>query len=172
MDQPKWSKLLNIFLQNNGWMYNEYLEDVSYERLPDDHNIINYQIHSNEDAAALNMLLRSGLVESVDAGDVGARPATSLEGVVWYKLTEKGFNVAHERQIAIENQETNESVALFTLVLGFTAIVQAIAAALQLDNITNQAALLTVILLITLLLLLYQSSPLKAVQNAYKAFRR
>lgn len=81
--------------------------------------------------------------------DVGL--LTPLAGGGLCHLTEEGFQVAHERAQTNREQRTNMRIAALTVVLGLAAIVQAMAAAFQLQNqlysygLAGSAVLLAVI---------------------------
>lgn len=75
------------------------------------------------------------------------------------KLTERGFEVAHERELSDRQANTNQGLAFFTLILMLATIIQSSATALQVGNLNNKIILLLSILSITVALVFYQSKP-------------
>lgn len=76
---------------------------------------------------------------------------------VHYELTQKGFDVAHERELRKEHQSLTESqndatdtLADFTIILGVTALVQALAAVVSVPRFEIPLALIYGILLVVL----------------------
>lgn len=140
MKDPEWATILDEFYKQNGWMYRVYLTNVKHPDLPDKHDVDNYYDVMGEEIP-LNMLLTSGLIETKEPGELGARPATPKEGVQWYRLTETGFSVAHDRYMNKQEQNliktqnlSNRLIAVFTVLLALTAVIQAISQILSLNE--------------------------------------
>lgn len=120
----------------------------------------NLLIYDQFDVSQTDVQTAVGLLKRAELVEMDTEPLKERE-ITYLKLTKRGFEVAHEREIAKEEQETNDNLAFFTLVLGFAAIVQGIAAALQLDDPSYQLGLLLILFLVTLMIAFYQSDPLK-----------
>jgi len=137
MPEPDWVELLNAYYQNDGWMWRSTLTDTSYPELPEENNLYHYKDGDEEKGHFLeieNTLRRAGLVRSAEIAEIGTRKAGAREHVSWTKLTEKGFNVAHEREmVRYQNTtsqqvvQTNKRIAELTVVLAGAAVVQALA---------------------------------------------
>jgi len=149
--EPDWAELLNAYYSNGGWMWRSTKDGESFPKLPQENNLHTYD-YGEENHGKLyrahNTLTRTGLVEQVEFSDIGPQQASPQEHVLWSQLTEEGFNVAHERELSKSQQKANERVAFFTLILGFTAIIQAAIASLRLENSFNTLLFLVVILAI------------------------
>ncbi|WP_254279654.1 hypothetical protein [Haloarcula marina] len=151
MEEPDWAKVLHaIYRSNNG--------EIVWPREDDtmDKTIDGTDLNQDEEDDAISYLHKIGLIEHADR-DRG-RPRL---------LTEKGFNVVHERELrkeqhalvksqndAIENQsEATDTLANFTIILGVTALIQALAAIVSLPRYRIP---LSVIYAGLLLILLYK----------------
>lgn len=102
-----------------------------------------------EIAEDLVLLLKIELIETVKTDD-------DIDRMFVY-LTEKGFDVAHERELRSTQQQNSKDIAFFTLILGFAAIVQGIAAAIQIQPVTAKLGLLLILLLLAITIALYSS---------------
>lgn len=164
-DVQVWPDILESMYSTGGTILyserNETDEDSGEER----YLIYDQFAESQADVqAAIGLLKRAKLVEK-KTDTLGKTEITYLQ------LTKRGFEVAHEREVTQEEQETNDNLAFFTLILGFAAIVQSIAAVLQLENPSNQIGLLLVLLAITMMIMLYQSEPFEWFKRLFGVLR-
>ncbi len=147
MPEPDWAELLNAYYQNGGWMWRKTLEDDSYPEFPTTNNLKAYKPDDMDHSQFYNIhnsLHRMGLVDSVEFSEIAPQNATPEEHVTWTRLTEKGFDVAHEREMVqrqdVTNQQaakTNKRIAELTVVLASAAIVQVLASLFSAGYITN-----------------------------------
>jgi hypothetical protein len=68
-------------------------------------------------------------------------------------LTEKGFDVAHERELTSNQQRTNMAVALLTSFLAIGSILQGYSAYLSHDALIDQATLAATLFIVVLFVL-------------------
>lgn len=121
-------------------------------------------ISTGDFSSAIQLMERADLVEQSKAKGFD----TEFKVL---KLTKRGFEVAHERELAEKQQESNENIAFFTLILAFTAILQTITAALQLNQLGTRIGILLIVLAITLLTALYNSQPREWLERLRGTFR-
>jgi len=134
------------------------VQEVEYP-LPDALNASMDDLHK-----AISVLHRAELIEMKEDTVRGFE-------MFYLKLTKRGFEVAHERELAENQQETNENLAFFTLILGLAAILQTVAAAVQLGQVSMKIGLLLLTLILTLALAFYQSQPLRWFHNLVDSLR-
>ncbi|WP_157969359.1 hypothetical protein [Haloplanus rubicundus] len=165
-----WPDVLDV-IYSNGGSITHWIE-VQGEWEYHDSAVI-YRIDAEEDRIqdAIDLLMSSELLKRVDQHGKGSH-------VRQLRLTKRGFEVAHERELMEKQQETmeqqretNQNLAFFTLILAFAAIIQTIAAALQLDNPSNQLLLLLIILVLTIAIAFYQSNPREWLQHVARSLR-
>lgn len=143
---PEWAQLLDTFYRQNCWMYSYTRSGVYHEELPEEnyiHNHINF--HPDDKHNPVNTLIIMGLVESKESTEIPARMVSKKDGVSWYQLTKKGFSVAHDRytdkqqqNLLKERNNSNKLVVVFTVLLAFTAVIQAVSQVISLEG--HQAA--------------------------------
>jgi hypothetical protein len=159
MDDPKWLRILKALYNGPLTVEPELAQGDGIE-----YELIGYlnqrdelsDLSEDELARSLDHLNKVGLVRaSGTLGDGMVRDKGEVERIGG--LTPEGFKIAHERQLAEKEQQTKESLTFFTLILGFAAIVQATAAALQLENPSNTISLLLIIIVITFAMALYRT---------------
>lgn len=137
MAEPDWAKVLDAFYEQEGQLVvptgispigtvSEEDEDLMFEG----HNIFNQvNVPKTSVTGILDYLTEIGLVE-IDRGETDAlNEASSETDFQSIKLTEKGFNVAHEREIENQQEATNNLIAAFTAALVLIAAIEAIAVA-------------------------------------------
>ncbi|WP_348612575.1 hypothetical protein [Halobaculum rarum] len=164
---PEWADLLDLFYKQNGWMYSYTKTSIYYEDLPEEHDLDEHiDWHEDKDNNPTNMLLTMGLIESKEPGELGVRRASQRESVLWYQLTEKGFSVAHDRymnkqeqSLLKEQNNSNRLVAVFTILLAFTAVIQAISQIISLDEFRTAVATIYTALALTAMVISYETFP-------------
>lgn len=123
--------------------YNERMEmQAELRELPEETILSVPSLTEIERFRAMKSLLKLGLVEETD--HITGLPLTlidvDLDHVAYIRLTEKGFEVAHDRGIRQRQQEILEEqnksshlLAAVTILLAVTAVVQAITDVLSLS---------------------------------------
>jgi len=109
MAEARWAKVLQVVYEN---------EDTGRSRLPEE-----LGLDAGGRGEALEFLARHGLIEGTDA------PV----------LTEKGFEVARQREMQRSQFEMNMFLAAFTFVLSLAIVVQAVSQLLA-YGVTGQVA--------------------------------
>lgn len=123
MEEPDWAKVLSILYAEEDSIYREIKGELS-----ESHDLVTESgLETDKVEAALAFLRDQGLVETGGAGHEvpeggGEARATHIE----YELTEKGFEVAHERELQNKQETQNRIVAAFTVLVGISALVQAV----------------------------------------------
>lgn len=112
---PDWELILDAFYEEGLEVGNDE-EDEDMQRL-----IERTEIERTKLVSRISYLREVGLL-------------TELPGNARCRLTTDGFQVAHERAQKDREQTTNRRLIQLTVVLGLAAILQALAAAFQLDN--------------------------------------
>lgn len=153
MSQPDWAKILS-------YLYNEQ-ETISFLAGSDISETADIVSSTELDPQVihdeLERMERLDLV-SIDSRSTAPGPATerreSYDRVAEYSLSEKGFDVAHERELRqeqqnlIENQsDATDTLADFTVILGVTALVQAAAAVVTANRYAIPLSIIYIILL-------------------------
>lgn len=135
MAEPDWAKVLDAFYEQDGYLVvptgispigtlSEEDEDLIFE----EHNIFNQvDVPKTSVTGILDYLLQVGLVRSDEEETNALNEASSKTLFQSIKLTEKGFKVAHEREIENQQKETNSLIAAFTAALVLIAVVEAAA---------------------------------------------
>lgn len=142
-----WTELLEAYYKHDGWMWRSTKQGESHPNLPKENNLKSYQ-DGDESIGDFyethNILSRSGLVENSSIHEIGTNKAGADDNVIWTKLTEKGFNVAHEREMVryqdTTNQQaakTNKRIAELTVVLASAAVIQALASLFSANYISS-----------------------------------
>ena len=150
-----WPKILDIMYSTEGTATVEITADDNEE--PTQVDILLDQLDGISEPdmrEAINLLSRAELVEK-------KQDSAGALKVEYLTLTKDGFEVAHERELSKNQEETNKNLAFFTLILGLAAILQTIAAALQIDQISMRILLLLLTLIVTVGLAIYQSDPVR-----------
>lgn len=98
MAEDTWAKLLNFIYRNEGDPHTAELKE---------HLAVSDAVLMD----AIEFLERHQLVESIDDG---------------YRLTEKGFDVARDREMQLSQLETNMHLAVFTFMLTLAIVVQTV----------------------------------------------
>lgn len=137
MAEPDWAKVLDAFYEQDGYLVvptgispigtvSERDGDLIFE----EHIIFNQvDVPKTSVTGILDYLTQVGLVR-IDEDETDAlNEASSETSFQSIKLTEKGFNVAHERAIENQQEETNNLIAAFTAALVLIAAIEAIAVA-------------------------------------------
>lgn len=116
MQEPDWAKVVQA-------VYRSAPGVVQWQGdLPDDHNQKDKttgfdlrdltDLSDEEISNAVSFATRTGLMVQIGTG-------------MNYKLTEKGFNVAHERELRRQQGKNNRVVAAFTVIIGLSTLIQA-----------------------------------------------
>lgn len=165
-DERLWPEVLEVIYSNGGTViHSTKMPDAG--RWDDESEVVEELCnHSEEDVReAISLLERADLVKE-EREDWEGPPDH-----VFLKLTSRGFEVAHERELKVKQQETNENLAFFTLILGFAAILQTVAAAVQIRKVSTSVGLLLLTLLLTLAIAFYQSQPLRWLRSLFSSIR-
>lgn len=154
-DSPEtrvWPDVLDAIYSHGGTAWLAVSESGTRDWSPEASQLFDQvgDVREREFFRAINLLQRVGLVKYEMRQD-------DEYDFVYLFLTEKGFDVAHDRELEDRHEETNSQVAFFTLILGFAAIIQGTASVLQIGDPGVELGLLLVILAITLTISLYQS---------------
>lgn len=158
MKEPNWARVISFVYANGGYYYVPFDSLESFDK--DD------QINDHEASLVAGEKLRKELAD-IEAWEMGTilnlLNRTNLmrmdidEYGITFRLTKEGFDIAHERELRIEQQEVIErqtkatdTLADFTIILGITALVQALAAVYSVPRFSNGLAGIYLILLIIL----------------------
>lgn len=125
MDEPDWAQILSLL-----YRVGEKVEAPhQLDELPSDHELVQRsELDPAEIKDALVFLRDQGLIEmnvQADTNDTGTEVVSRYRTL---QLKPDGFNVAHERELSLQENASNVAVAALTLVLGLTALVQVVVA--------------------------------------------
>jgi hypothetical protein len=122
MDDPEWVKVLRVLYREEDKLHREIKGELS-----ESHKLVKESgLKTEEVDHALWFLREQGLIEQEGVGhkelDTGEAQSTHIE----YELTEKGFDVAHDRELRNQQETHNRVLAAFTVLVGISALVQAV----------------------------------------------
>lgn len=132
MEEPDWAKVLSVLYAEEDSVYRQMEGDLS-----ESHNLVTESgLEADNVEGALAFLRDQGLIETGTAGGMVPEGEEEVRSThIEYELTEKGFEVAHKRELReqqqdlMENQnKSTDTLADFTIILAVTALVQALAA--------------------------------------------
>ncbi|MBP1986205.1 hypothetical protein [Halolamina salifodinae] len=110
MEEPDWATVLQaIYRSDNGAIFWPREDDTI------DSTIEETDLSQEEEDDAISYLHNIGLIEHADR-DRG-RPR---------RLTQKGFDIAHERELRNQQETHNRILSAFTVLVGISALVQAV----------------------------------------------
>ena len=144
MQNPDWALLLQMAYQSGHGtvQWPERLDEDDPERERNNPNDLReVDLTREEVERALQFVERTGLMSQVANGK-------------HYELTEKGFNVANERELRKRQyrlteaqNDANDTLANFTIILGATALVQALAAVISAPRYSVSLSVIYLLLL-------------------------
>lgn len=147
MNDPDWAKLLIHVYQNEGQLFliGPYNEDEGsfqsfYEEIREDIDFSEEISEESDLTVTLHQMHEFGLID-YELQEHGCR----------IELKEKGFDVAHDREMNRNQQRTNLGVGVLTAFLAVGSILQGYSAFLSIESFWNRLAL-TVVLVIMLVL--------------------
>lgn len=132
MKEPNWAKLLKFFYEKDDQLH-KYggIKESLFEGW--EHPIMKETgLSRNELYSGITTLENKGLIDRNTWG--------------LYYLTDKGFEIAHDREIKKQQAISSEYVAIFTVVLGMTAFAELLNSVLS----TNSKIFLTMIISLTI----------------------
>lgn len=138
MQRPDWAQMLNVIYENGGSA--TYHEPRDGGLSPENPFIEETRLTEEEVHEAVDLLRNASLVRNVRTGG-GSGEIVSLG------LTEKGFDVAHERMIQERQERHDRVIAGFTVVLGVAALIQALKAIYEMQYLTAQLSNTAVLIL-------------------------
>lgn len=150
MAEPNWATVLLTAYESKGGMVQwlkavEKDHDQREREWPSDLSEVT-NLSDEEITEAIRFAERNDLLSQVGSG-------------VHYELTQKGFDVAHERKLRkkqrnqIESQtDATGTLANFTIILGVTALIQALAAVVSAPRYSGLLAVIYAVILIMLFL--------------------
>lgn len=150
MDEPDWAKVLEVLYNEEDSVYREIEGELSSS-----HDLVEKsELTVDEVNSALVFLREQGLVEQEGVGQRVTKNEEEQWTHIKYELKEKGFDVAHERELrkkqqnlTEEQKEATDTLADFTVILGVTALVQALAAVVSASRYNVPLAMIYVGLL-------------------------
>jgi len=113
MSEPDWAKVLQQIYKNKNGSIEWPLRADGWEK-----SIDGTGLSFEQEDEAIQFLHESGLLQKVDGKMDRSR-----------QLTRRGFDVAHERELNKEQKIINRDIRNLTIILAFTASIQALAAA-------------------------------------------
>lgn len=168
MDSPDLTEAVQVVYENGGWMWTSVLSRTEdNEKWADDSwvedivGLINSlpsakEVQLNSDLwVALSQAEIAGLIRT--EGHTFSSQSESGIPLLTYHLTTEGFNVAHEREMMKQQQQTNENLAFFTFILMFAALLQAAAAMVQLRELGSSLIGLFGVLILSITVAFYNS---------------
>lgn len=125
MSDPDWAKVLSALYAEEDSVYREIKGELS-----ESHDLVTESgLQTKNVDGALAFLRDQGLVDTEGAGhEVPESGGEARSTHIGYELTEKGFEVAHERELQNKQATQNRIVAAFTVLVGISALVQAVSA--------------------------------------------
>lgn len=122
MGEPDWAKVLSVLYAEENSVYREIQGEIS-----ESHDLVTKSgLATDNVEGALAYLRDQGLVETEFAGhEVSEFGGEVQSSHIGYELTQKGFDVAHEREMNIRQEKHDRVISAFTVVLGAAALVQA-----------------------------------------------
>jgi hypothetical protein len=109
MSTPNWASILEI-------LYNKSSYDLTTD-IDSDHPFVSEtKLDSEEVNVAISRLRNWELVTTVHVPGSGSEDELSDQDTA-LQLTEKGFNIAHDRNLSDRNDRINASLVIFTLFL-------------------------------------------------------
>ena len=125
-DDPDWEHVLTTIYETHGWCQVPTITDETPDHvreLASEKYDIDKQtdISETRTSAAMDYLAGAGLIEQYEDKTVVTEDGNG--GVLAWQLTEKGFEVAHERELAEKSNDINYALVFFTLVLVITEAV-------------------------------------------------
>ena len=131
MSEPDWAKLLNYLYKIPGDLYvtetsapeNEPIDTYFQKKLRES---INFSPKVDEEAVfgyMLRDMQENNLIE-----------IERNQSSVTLSMTEKGFNIAHEREQNKKSQQINDSIRGLTVILAVAALIQAVSAVATVDT--------------------------------------
>ena len=121
MKAPNWAKVLNVLYNEEDSLYREFEGGLS-----ETHDLVTKSgLDSDRVEDALVFLRDQGLVEQSSAGNKRAQTGELQSTHIEYALTQKGFEVAHNREMNLRQEKHDRVISAFTVFLGLSAIFQA-----------------------------------------------
>ena len=150
MSQSNWTEILHL-------MYEQNIDSPS-ANIDENHPFATKSSLGIDEAEdAVNKLTEWGLLEMKVIHE-GYNKLEKVPIEYGYELTEKGFDVAHERELKEESQKTNFSLMALTAILALTALIQAISSVLILDGAEKGSMMIaTTFILLLIVYISYKS---------------
>lgn len=121
MKEPNWTEVLEYFYQNR-----ETVQYLVGERVSESSDIAeSLKLEAHEIDEILNDMEDLGLLDIEFSPTIHGEYKTEM---VTYSLSEKGFNVAHDREQNERSKEINQSLVMLTWILAGAALIQAVVA--------------------------------------------
>lgn len=122
MEEPDWVRVLRVLYREEDKLHRKIKGELS-----ESHKLVTESgLKTEEVDHALWFLREQGLIKQEGAGhkelETGETQSTHIE----YELTEKGFDVAHDRELRNQQETHNRVLAAFTVLVGISALVQAV----------------------------------------------
>ncbi|GAB6880153.1 hypothetical protein JCM17823_24270 [Halorubrum gandharaense] len=120
MSKPEWSKILDyLYTSQETVDYHRHeLETMGISR--------DLSIDGNDLRNELDNMVEMGIIDKSDLYKNTASFVSDNSDMTRYTLSQKGFDVAHERQQKIRSEKTNKSIRNLTVILAIAALIQAI----------------------------------------------
>ena len=139
MDEPDWAHILE-FLYERGESHSADFHRIS----PDNRMVLETGLDPITVEEAILFLEEQGLIKVEETGhmdlDEYNDPINPTSKKI--KLEREGFQVAHDREQASRQEETNNEIGNFTLALVFVGILQTAAAVITPDDTIEAIAIL------------------------------
>lgn len=141
MNDPDWAKVMNHLYESQGTVFLSDIEgdeDHTYEELYD---LLHAEVGFSEEIT--NHRETSDMVHNMQ--EVGLIDYEVQQNGCKIDLTEKGFDVAHEREMNRNQQMTNIGIGILTAFLVIGSLLQGYSAYLSHSNPSDQLALLSIV---------------------------
>lgn len=146
--EPDWAKVLRVLYEEGGEL-NRKVEGG----LTEDHVLVVESGLEKEDVdVGLAFLRDQELIDPSWAGQEEDESGETRATHIQYTLTEKGFDVAHRRELVQQQDKTNRMLTIVTVGLFVAALIQALASFYSVDPSNRwEMALGTIILMAALI---------------------
>ncbi|NGM70236.1 hypothetical protein G6M89_14660 [Natronolimnobius sp. AArcel1] len=145
MSEPDWAKILSYLYNSHSkveiWHNNEIAQsDKVVSETGLDPQTIENNLDSMEDIGIVEM----NFFDIDISTDSGKETTTGVS----YSLTEKGFDIAHERKLVEQQDLTNRSLVAITVLLVGVTMIQAIAAVQSVEGAERTFTIIASILIL------------------------